>query len=329
VKRPLAWALVLPWAVWAFGRLLGLERGFPLVPLAAYTPYAAAASLVCLAVVLALRRYTPAVVGIAATAVLAGVLVARVQADPGVDAGAAPGPRLTILEANLHRGGVPARALVAMVRRHHVDVLAVAELLPQEDRALRAAGLGRVLPSRDSHPRADAGGTALYARRHLVPRRAPRTTATSSAALLTVPGAPPAELYAVHPDSPTSPTAVSRWRHDLRALPPAATPGALRIIAGDFNATLDHHELRRLLVTGYQDAADEAGKGLTPTWPSGRILPPPVTIDHVLADVRCGVASYRTLALPGSDHRATLTTLVLPSVRLARTRELVRAPTDP
>jgi endonuclease/exonuclease/phosphatase (EEP) superfamily protein YafD len=329
VRRALAWALVLPWAVWAFGRLLGLERGFPLVPIMAYAPYAAAASLVCLLVVLALRRYGPAVVGGAATAVLAGVLVARVQADPGTDAGAAAGPRLTILEANLHRGRVPARALVAMVRRTGADVLAVAELKHAEDRALTAAGLGDVLPSRVSHPRSDAGGTALYARARLQPLPRPHTSAETSAALVRVRGAPPAELYAVHPDSPTSPSSVSRWRRDLRALPPAATPGALRILAGDFNATLDHHELRRLLITGYEDAADEAGKGLTPTWPSGRVLPPPVTIDHVLADVRCGVASHRVLSLPGSDHRATLTTLVLPGVRLTRTRKLVRAPTSP
>ena len=46
-----------------------------------------------------------------------------------------------------------------------------------------------------------------------------------------------------------------RWRGDLRALPPATPDGPLRILAGDFNATLDHAELRRLLDTGYEDAA--------------------------------------------------------------------------
>jgi endonuclease/exonuclease/phosphatase (EEP) superfamily protein YafD len=312
VRRPLAWALVVPWAVWAFGRLLGLERGFPLVPIMAYTPYATAASLLCLAIVVALRRSGPAVVGAAATAVLAAVLVARVQADPGVDAAAKRGPSLTILEGNLAFGRVPPRKLVDLVRRTHADVLAVAELTPAEDRGLEANGLRRLLPNRIATPRADAAGTGLYSRLPMEPRRAPNTTATTSAGLLSVHGAPPAEILAVHPESPTGPTSVWRWRDDLRKLPRAATPGALRILAGDFNATLDHHELRSLIVTGYQDAGDEAGKGLSPTWPAGRILPPPVTIDHVLADVRCGVRSYRVVTLPGSDHRGVLTTLTLP-----------------
>ena len=67
-----------------------------------------------------------------------------------------------------------------------------------------------------------------------------------------------------------------------------------------------------MLDTGYEDAAAEAGAGLTPTWPSGRLFPPPVTIDHVLADARCRVARVTVHDLPGSDHRAVLAELVLP-----------------
>ena len=37
--------------------------------------------------------------------------------------------------------------------------------------------------------------------------------------------------------------------------------GPPRILAGDFNATLDHALLRRLLATGYVDAADRDGRG--------------------------------------------------------------------
>ena len=33
----------------------------------------------------------------------------------------------------------------------------------------------------------------------------------------------------------------------------------MRILAGDFNATLDHAELRRLIGRGYHDAAEQAG----------------------------------------------------------------------
>ena len=74
----------------------------------------------------------------------------------------------------------------------------------------------------------------------------------------------------------------------MRALPSSGA-GPPRVLAGDFNATLDHAELRRLLDRGYRDAAEQAGVALRPTWPAGKSLPTLVTIDHVLADPRIRV----------------------------------------
>lgn len=91
----------------------------------------------------------------------------------------------------------------------------------------------------------------------------------------------------------------------------------MRLLVGDFNATLDHGALRRLLRRGYLDAADEVGAGLTPTWPSGRATalaafdPPPATIDHVLVERGVAVAAVRVHDVPGSDHRAVLADLRL------------------
>ena len=91
--------------------------------------------------------------------------------------------------------------------------------------------------------------------------------------------------------------------------------GPLRVLVGDFNATLDHVELRRLLATGYRDAASVVGKGLTPTWPyfgPRWAITPKVTIDHVLADRRIGVRSFEAFTIPGTDHRVILAELVIP-----------------
>jgi len=44
----------------------------------------------------------------------------------------------------------------------------------------------------------------------------------------------------------------------------------------------------------------------------GRLFPPPVTIDHVLADERLGISDYSVEDLPGSDHRAVFAALVVP-----------------
>jgi endonuclease/exonuclease/phosphatase family metal-dependent hydrolase len=123
------------------------------------------------------------------------------------------------------------------------------------------------------------------------------------------------DVTAVHPPPPTSPGAVRDWRTDLGGMP-ASGGSAVRMLLGDFNATLDHHQLRDLIDRGYRDAADAAGAGLTPTWSSDRfpLLPieVPLAIDHLLVDERIGISEVEVHELPGSDHRAVTGELFLP-----------------
>ena len=87
-----------------------------------------------------------------------------------------------------------------------------------------------------------------------------------------------------------------------------------RILAGDFNATLDHAQFRRLLRRGYADAASQAGHGLSLTWgpqPDRRLTL--LAIDHVLIDRRCAVVTTSAHWLAGSDHRALYAELRLPA----------------
>jgi endonuclease/exonuclease/phosphatase (EEP) superfamily protein YafD len=104
---------------------------------------------------------------------------------------------------------------------------------------------------------------------------------------------------------------VGRWRAGLESLPPTGPGGSAWILAGDFNATLDHAELRDVLDRGYRDAADTTGMGLTATWPARGSRLPPVTIDHVLADRRLGIADYAVEDVPGTDHRAVFARLAI------------------
>ena len=129
--------------------------------------------------------------------------------------------------------------------------------------------------------------------------------------MLTLPGGRTLRIVNVHPHVP-SPAGVDRWHNSLSRLPSAGS-GAPWVLIGDFNATLDHAALRDVLDRGYRDAADVTGDGLVPTWPSGRRVPPQVTIDHVLADSRLGVADYGVEDLAGSDHRAVHASLFLPA----------------
>ncbi|HLM31474.1 MAG TPA: endonuclease/exonuclease/phosphatase family protein [Solirubrobacterales bacterium] len=102
------------------------------------------------------------------------------------------------------------------------------------------------------------------------------------------------------------------WESDIEALP-GAVEAPLRVLLGDFNATLDQEAFRDLLDRGYADVGSTLGDGLTPTWPTNRIFPPLVTIDHVLADERIGIDDYSVHDIPGSDHRAVFAELTLPA----------------
>lgn len=81
------------------------------------------------------------------------------------------------------------------------------------------------------------------------------------------------------------------------------------VVAGDFNATLDHAPMKDL--GGCADAGLEAGIGGVSTWPTSShttLLGSP--IDHVLADSSAWrTRSASVLTLSGSDHRALVVEL--------------------
>jgi endonuclease/exonuclease/phosphatase family metal-dependent hydrolase len=129
-------------------------------------------------------------------------------------------------------------------------------------------------------------------------------------AVVTLPDGSRLRLVAVHPQPPSM--SAERWEEALESLPTTGS-GIPWILVGDFNATFDQAEFRELVDRGYRDAGAATGKGLEPTWPSREVFPWGVmTIDHVLADRRLGVAEYGVDGLPGSDHRAIHAELVAP-----------------
>nr|WP_091604309.1 endonuclease/exonuclease/phosphatase family protein [Micromonospora mirobrigensis] len=309
----LCWALVAPGLGWTVVRLPGLERG-PLVQAVAFTPYLAGWSLLALVAALALRRRWPALVAGLTAVALVGVVAPRALPARQPDAG---GPPVRLLTANLLHGDADPGELVELVRSHRVDVLVVQEFTPGAEAGLDRAGLGALLPHRQLNPEVGTTGSGLYSRFPLSDPQVRRNRGfnfTQASATVAAPGAPPVRVESAHPAAPWSVAVVDDWRTDLAGQPPATPDGPLRILAGDFNATLDHAPLRALLDTGYADAADAVGAGLSGTWgPYDGDLIPPVTIDHVLVDRRIAVRAVDVHPLPGSDHRAVLAELRLPA----------------
>ncbi|WP_198679405.1 endonuclease/exonuclease/phosphatase family protein [Thermomonospora amylolytica] len=308
----LAWAAVICWGLWALARLAGIDRapwiGAAATPPVSFTPYIAAASVLPVAFAALLRRRRAVIGGAAVMLVLAFCVLPRAVGGGQPDA---RGPALRVLTVNLLFGEADPEAVRDLVRRHDVDVLSLQELTPDAVPRLEGAGLGRLLPHKVLDARTGAGGTGLYAR---YPLRAlpavPGTVFAMPRAEFTLPGGRRVEVTAVHPPPPVTRAAIPQWRHDMRALP-SAGDGTVRVLAGDFNATLDHAELRGLLDRGYADAADRVGKGLVHTWRDPR-LPAYLTIDHVLVDRRCAVRDVAVHDVPGSDHRAVFAEIRLP-----------------
>lgn len=304
------WALAVPGLLWAAVRLFGLERG-PLVQLLAFTPYVAGWSLAPAVLALALRRWWPAGVAVVAAAALIGMVAPRaIGQDSRVD-----GPALRVLTANLLAGRAEVPALVRIVRERAIDVVAVQEFTPSAAAELDRHGMAELMPHRRLNPVVGTEGSGLYSRHPLTDTGVRRNEGgfTQAYGTVRVPGGPPVIVESAHPAAPYSIAMVRWWRIDLANQPRATPDGPIRILAGDFNATLDHAPLRALLDSGYQDAADAAGAGLTGTWgPYDGDRIPPVTIDHVLVDRRVGVRNVWVHELPGSDHRAVAAELTLP-----------------
>jgi endonuclease/exonuclease/phosphatase family metal-dependent hydrolase len=267
------------------------------VPWLSFTPEAAAGAWASL---LVLRgrgaRTAAAMAGAALTATIAPRAVPRRQPD-------ATGPLLRVLTVNLLGSRAATRRLVDLADETGADVLFVQEFTGEAVVRLREAGLGDLLPHKVTRPgRIGPDNNGIYAR---YPLTAVRDGLTRCAARLSLPSGQSAHLVSVHLP------AADAWREAMAGLPP---PGEQPVIlAGDYNATVDHAEFRRLLRRGYVDAACQTGRGLVPTWgPEPRGRPPLLTIDHIVTDPRCAVRATAVRRLDGTDHRALFAELRLP-----------------
>jgi endonuclease/exonuclease/phosphatase family metal-dependent hydrolase len=311
--RIMIWLLVVPGLVWAVLRLGGWDRGL-LVQLLSFTTYVAAWSWLPLIFALARRQWPAAAVALVAAVALTFAVLPR--ALPGKSP--ATGVRLQVMTSNMLLGGADPKTIVQLVRDHDVDVLAVQEFTPEAEAGLKAAGLDQLLPYSSLGAAAWAGGSGIYSRFPITEPGVSRNGGGFNQAYgtITPPGAQPLIVESAHPAAPSSVSALKNWHADLLAEPHADPHGTARILLGDFNATLDHTEMRNLIGHGYRDAAAVTGQGLVPTWGiyHGPRHLPPITIDHVLVDERIGVREVQVHRIPQSDHRAVLAWLTVPAV---------------
>jgi endonuclease/exonuclease/phosphatase (EEP) superfamily protein YafD len=306
--KALTWMAVTPFAAWAVARVAGLERGSLPTQLMTATPYAAAGSLIPLLIAAAGRKRAATAVALLTTTTLGFCVLPRALGA----AEATTGRPFRVMTINMLFGRADIQTIMKLVREFQPDVLSTQELTPGAVADLDAAGLKELMPHRVLQDEWDAGGSGLYSKYPVEPLwdLIPPVGHKMPAAMVSLPGGKPIEFVDVHPYPPLGPN-VTDWNRALAALP-SASRDTVRILAGDFNASLDHASLRKVLARGYKDAAYQVGAGLIPTWPANKRVPPIITIDHVLVDERVGVKEVSVRDVPGTDHRAVLAELTVP-----------------
>jgi len=312
---------------------------FPFVALAALRPHMTATAFAAAAVLAAHPRTRPLAAGIGSAALAnAAALGARARRTDGVarhtvtehavtehavteDAVTEDAvtehavTELTVLAANVLVGRADAGALATVLERERPDLVSLPEAGPDyRDKLLPlVAELGYQAWASTAPGTSDGEGVVL-----LAAARMGALTVTSGREMrhryLRATGGALGErsFFAVHPEAPMGPTRTARWESDLAHIARwcAESPGP--IVAGDFNATADNTAFRAVL-RHCRSAADGTGQGLVGTFPAGVPSWCGIQIDHVLVPARARTTRFAVLPIAGSDHRAVLAGISLPT----------------
>jgi endonuclease/exonuclease/phosphatase family metal-dependent hydrolase len=216
-----------------------------------------------------------------------------------------------VMSANVFKGAGSPEGLVELVRTHRPDVLALQEQSPRYMEELRRAGLLDLLPNG-----VVGGGWRLndagLLSAHEVEAIEDGLPSVFVGGRVTLPSGRMLPFLSAHPMPPARPWTERHWTACLAELPAPAGDYVGGLVAGDFNATHDHPQFRRVLASGWRDAGRERGKGWRSTW-RGTLRLLHLSIDHILVPPGAAVDDYRVDTLAGSDHRVITATVRLPA----------------
>ena len=225
--------------------------------------------------------------------------------QPGPAAGGG-GRRFRLVSSNALKKNRRPRAWAEAVLALEPDVLCVPELTPRIEAALQEIGGGGALPEhRCADTKAEPGGTGLWSKWPIDDGRILRAGHSMIVAPIPAIGA---TVAAVHTVAPASFRKTPRWHGSFDAITNMAneTPGPL-VVAGDWNATVAHTPLRRLLAASrLRDAHIDAGRPFARSWHAWL---PIALLDRVLVSPEIAVASITEHHVPGTDHRAVVAEL--------------------
>jgi endonuclease/exonuclease/phosphatase (EEP) superfamily protein YafD len=289
-----------------------LDRRFPFVDIVAFRPQFTVSALAGAALLARGPRNRPAAAAVAAVAVAGLAAVARrgvrLPAPP-------PAPEdLTVLTFNVLKGRADTGQLATLIARETPDFV----VLPEAGTDFRdklmplVETLGyRSWVSTAPHVKDGQSVTLLAASRAADVQvgagsgmRLRHLEATGG-----VLGA--RTLFAVHTTAPMDRRRTAQWLRDLALVERWCHGPVAPIVAGDFNATLDHSAFRAAL-GGCRSAAAGTGKGLVGTYPSSAARWAGIQIDHVLVPTGTVTTGFEVVDVEGTDHRGVLARFRVP-----------------
>jgi endonuclease/exonuclease/phosphatase (EEP) superfamily protein YafD len=243
----------------------------------------------------------------------AGTLLWRHGARPGGERHhAEDGDRLQLLSANLlhlnRRPQAAARAIAAL----RADVIITVETAEDALDALGEELAGHDLVGLGDGPRGEM--VAVWIRHGIAyrPISVELPDGSQLPGILTPVNGIETQIVGVHLYAPVNTACRDLWDAELVALRRWAEAQSTEVVlAGDFNAALNHSGMRELAAT-LPDAARSLGRGMLRTWPArgfrhgrGRCIPI-FGLDHVLISRGLAPANLETHLFPGADHLGLL-----------------------
>ncbi|WP_420838217.1 endonuclease/exonuclease/phosphatase family protein [Bifidobacterium santillanense] len=259
--------------------------------------------------------------GVATGGTTAGGASREASRDGGRGAASVCAPSsLRLMTLNCRYGRADADQIVREVRGRGIDVLALQEVSDDLLARLDAAGIGDVLPYRQSgEPKAevDNGGYNVLFSAY--------EPAAATASVVMIPAADvpaitlrladgrTATIASAHPRSPMR--GCADWSAGIIGLGELARAEHIgdrniAVVMGDLNSSTEHPSFRALLRSGFRDASLTQGRGPNLTFP--RWTPwPRIELDHILATPGVSFRGVESFVVNDTDHLALTGTIAL------------------
>lgn len=288
--------------------LIRLDHWTPFAQLIAFRPVLVVAVAIAGAGLMFVRRRSvrwAAGAGLGVCLVAVALIAPRVIPDPTLKAATGT---LTVASVNVKGGNASVEEVAALVVGSDADLVALPEA--GEDYRVRlesALGGGYTGVSLQVSDSAVSAVSVLY-RSDLGDITAEPSISGSFPTWELTGGELGSMRFVAFHAYPPLPLATGSWRGDLQGLQQFCRSADGAVIAGDFNATLDHSALRTV-TDGCADAADMSGAGLHGTWPASAPGPLRAQIDHVFATEGVQADSVEFTEIAGTDHLAVVADL--------------------